>query len=149
MKTLQVLLLGLGTTTFAVLTVFSNTLLTTSPAVAEEHCNDTECVGYSYNPADFWVTVASDNGIDGRLLPETNPRSKSGDILPNGMRVHCIGWVYGEKVKALGLDTDDARWYLVEVPGIPDDLSHGHLGNTRYIPAAWVFGDAPDSTPLP
>lgn len=123
-------------------------LLSTPVVLAEGSCNATECTG-PYQPADFWITVASDNGINARLLPDTKPQSRSGDILPKGMRLHCIGWQYGEKVKALGLNTYDARWYLVEVPGIPNDLSHGYLGNTRYVPAAWVFGDAPGSKPLP
>lgn len=120
-----------------------------SPSLADGSCNATECTGNGYREADFWITVASDNGIDGRLSTTTNSTFRSGNILPKGMRLHCIGWTYGEKIKALGLNTYDARWYLVVVPGLPDDTSHGHMGNTRYVPAAWVFGDAPGSTPLP
>jgi hypothetical protein len=145
MKTRKFLALGLGVTAFTGLIVTHHISLTASPSLAQASCNDRACVG-EYQQADFWVTVASDNGIDGRLSTEVHNSIRSGDIFPKGMRLHCIGWMYGEKVQALGLNIIDARWYLVEVPGI---ASRGHLGNTRYIPAAWVFGDAPGSTPLP
>ena len=141
----KLLALGFGATAFIGLIVICHTSFTTLPSLAQASCNDRQCVG-TYREANFWVTVASDNGIDGRLSTDTGNGMRSGDIFPKGMRLHCIGWTYGEKVKALGLNTYDARWYLVEVPGL---ASRGHLGNTRYVPAAWVFGDAPGSTPLP
>lgn len=145
MKTRKFLALRLGASAFTGLIVTYQISLTASPSLVQASCNDRACVG-EYQNADFWVTVASDNGIDGRLSNEIQNGIRSGDIFPKGMRLHCIGWTYGEKVQALGLNIIDARWYLVEVPGLE---SRGHLGNTRYIPAAWVFGDAPGSTPLP
>ena len=145
MRMRKFLTLGLGASAFTGFIVIYHISLTASPSFAQAFCNNTTCVG-EYQQADFWVTVASDNGIDGRLSTEVYNSIRSGDIFPKGMRLHCIGWTYGEKVQALGLNIIDARWYLVEVPGI---ASRGHLGNTRYIPAAWVFGDAPGSTPLP
>lgn len=145
MRTRKFLALGFAASAFTGLIVIYDISLNASPSLAQASCNDTECVG-QYQKADFWVTVASDNGIDARLSTQIRNEVRSGDIFPKGMRLHCIGWTYGEKVKGLGLRTYDARWYLVDVPGLK---SYGFLENTRYIPAAWVFGDAPGSTPLP
>lgn len=115
------------------------------PTIAQASCSSRECQG-NYYQADFWMTVASDNGINARMSAETNPGLKSGNILPKGARYHVVGWQYGEKVRALGLNSYDARWYLVEVPGAEQ---RGFAGSNRWVPAAWVYGDPPNSTPLP
>jgi len=83
----KLLALGFGSTAFTALIVIGHTSFTRLPSLAQASCNNTECVG-QYREADFWVTVASDNGIDGRLSTDTGNGMRSGDIFPKGMRLH-------------------------------------------------------------
>lgn len=83
------------------------------------------------------LTVASDTGINLRKSASLN--GKSGVVVPKGTKLAGIGYKQATAVNQLRTDgkkIPDRRWYLVL-----------HKGKEYFVPAAWVFGDLPDTEP--
>lgn len=85
----------------------------------------------------FRVQVASDNGIVLRNST-TQLGDRSNISVAKGQSLDCNAWAFGIPVQALGLNRPDYRWYRVSVNG-----------RNYWVPAAWVFGDAPGSVANP
>jgi pimeloyl-ACP methyl ester carboxylesterase len=84
---------------------------------------------------DFVGRIASTVGVNVRSSPQIRPDNIIGSR-GAGESVRFTRWTYGDSVTALGLGTEDKRWYY--------DAEKG-----GWIAAGLVYGDALGSTPLP
>lgn len=82
----------------------------------------------------FSAWVMSTNGITLRNSPRLADRSNQ--VVAYRQTLSFDGWTYGETVNDLQLGTPDARWYRI-------------AGTNYWVPSAYVYGNAPNSRPMP
>jgi hypothetical protein len=90
----------------------------------------------NFQSVEFDVVVASTNGAN--LYKTGYLNDPAGVVVSHKQSLHATAFGYGDAVQALGLDSYDQRWYKVQAQG-----------GEYWIPAAWVYGDAPNTFPSP
>ena len=91
----------------------------------------------------FWPTVESVN-FYASVMPTVGANVRSGpgtnfaivSVSPYQATIQFDGWTYGERIPDEQLGTPDERWYRI-------------AGTNNWMASAVVFGNAPESTPLP
>ncbi|MBW4511748.1 MAG: hypothetical protein KME64_35385 [Scytonematopsis contorta HA4267-MV1] len=121
----------------ALIPISSFSLFAESPAIAQSLVGqDMSWYNTIHEIEPFKISVASDTGID--LRTDRLLSAKSGVFVGKGTVFMANAFIYGEPHEALGLSTIDTRWYRIT-----------HNGQKYWVPAGWVFGDAPDTQPNP
>jgi surface antigen len=87
-----------------------------------------------FTQARFSAWVMSTTGVNLRNSPRLADRSNQN--VAYRQTLSFDGWTYGETVNDLQLGTPDARWYKV-------------AGQNLWVPSAYVYGNAPNSRPMP
>ncbi|MBW4496412.1 MAG: CHAP domain-containing protein [Oscillatoria princeps RMCB-10] len=86
------------------------------------------------NQVNFSGWVMSTTGVNLRNSPRLSDRSNQN--VAYRQTLSFDGWTYGETVNDLQLGTPDARWYKL-------------AGTNFWVPSAYIYGNAPNSRPMP
>ncbi|MEG3837127.1 S8 family serine peptidase [Microcoleus sp. Z1_C3] len=82
----------------------------------------------------FSGSVGPSNGINLRYSPNFSDRSSLNENW--GKQLQFDAWTYGEVGTDLWLGTPDARWFKIK-------------GQNLWVPSAWIYGNPPNSSPMP
>ncbi len=89
-------------------------------------------------PAINWVNfngwVGPRQGINLRYSRQFSDRSPFNE--PYGKTLQFDAWAYGEVGTDMWLGTPDARWFKIK-------------GRNLWVPSAWIYGNPPNSRPMP